>query len=183
MAEITTKIPSKFTAGETVTFRQYDSSLYPQSSGFAQKCTINGVGGKKIIVGQYAAGVWTFTLKASENTFTAGIYSIYIFATKGADAAEETYGLAKQPLTIEASLKTETQTDQRSQWQQELDTLNTIIKQFEQDGLVSVTNGLRTYTRADLKSLHEMRKSVMKQLNSENRSGKRKKYFMKLGNA
>ncbi|MFA6109791.1 MAG: hypothetical protein WDA75_13580 [Candidatus Latescibacterota bacterium] len=183
MAEITTIIPKKFTAGETIVFHQYDSSLYPQSSGFVQKCTINGTGGKKTITANFSGGIWTFTLKANENIFTAGIYSLYLFATKGADATEETYGIKKVSLTIEASLKTETLVDQRSQAQQELDLLNTIIKAFVEDGLAEVTVGTRTYRRVELKALQEQRRAVEKTLNSEQRGGKRKRYLWKLSNA
>ncbi len=183
MAELTLTIPKKFTAGETIVFHQYDSSLYPQSSGFVQKYTINGTGGKKTITGDFADGVWTFTLKANENIFTAGIYSLYLFATKGADAAEETHGLAKVTLTIEASLKVESQTDQRTQAQQELDLLNTIIKAFVQDGLAEVVVGTRTYRRYELKQLQEQRRETIKTVNAELRNGKRKRYLWKLGNA
>jgi hypothetical protein len=181
MAEITTKIPKQFNAGETVVFKQYDSSLYPQSQGFTQKFSINGATAK-VIDGTFADGIWTFELKAKDNTFTPGIYSLYGYATKGADDTEETYTLYKQPLTIEASLKAGSAADQRSQYQQELDLLNAVIKQFEEDGLLSVTIGTRTYQRMELQALQKQRQLVIRQINLELYNGKRKKYFVKLSN-
>ena len=81
--------PTEFRAGETVVWKMNDDVDFPQSSGWAAKATISGSGGNKEITATYSDGVWTFTLKAADNTLAAGSYLLYQFFTKGTGAEIE----------------------------------------------------------------------------------------------
>ena len=126
MTNTPTTEPLQFRSGLTVTFQKSDFSNYPYADGYTTaKYTINGANGSAEITGTYSNGAWTFTLSATDNTLSAGTYTLFGYVQDGSGNKYEVYS---GDLTVLKSLTTATQTDTRTHVKKVLDAIEAVME-------------------------------------------------------
>ena len=159
--------PCQFSAGLTISF-QRSFPQYSYDDGFqAAHYTINGASGSKQIDGNYANGVWTFTLTAKLNDLVAGMYQLFGWVESGSGDDVIKYPVYSGSLQVNAALTTASNVDLRSQLQQQYDNINTAITAYVVNPVEEIMISGRTYRRPTLIALYKFRALTWKSLRTE----------------